>query len=268
MKIKHIPRYVLLAAALLLSLPFLIRPCYLLWREIDYYIGQPTPAETAVKTYAREMGIAYGEYPRSLIDLYGRNPETERFVLNYPFREETAVDFSAWQNAESVPLFLQWDPAWGYEPYGSDCIAITGCSPTCLAMAGYYLTGNETMVPHQIAAFAEENGYYQEGYGSSWTLISRGAEELGLSVEELPLVKKRIVDALEEGNPVILAVGQGDFTSTGHYIVLAGMEEGLFRVNDPNSALRSDRLWSYEQLEGQIRNLWAVSLPEGAAGNG
>lgn len=267
MKTKRIAWQVLLAA-LLVSLPFALKPCYLLWREIDYYIGKPTPAETAVREYAREMGIAYGEYPQSLIDLYGRNPETEAFVLNYPFREETAMDFSAWRDGDAVPLFLQWDPMWGYEPYGSDCIAVTGCGPTCLAMVGYYLTGDENMTPHQIAAFAEENGYYQKGYGSSWSLISQGGEELGFSVEELPLVKKRIADALEAGHPVILAVGEGDFTTTGHYIVLAGMEEGLFRVNDPNSALRSQQLWSYEQLEGQIRNIWAVSLPEGTAGNG
>ena len=94
---------------------------------------------------------------------------------------------------------------------------------------------------------------------TSWTLISEGAEELGLSVQELPLVKGMIVEALESGSPVILALGPGDFTSAGHFIVLAGMEDGLFRVNDPNSPLRSERLWSYEELEGQIRNIWAIS---------
>ena len=54
-------------------------------------------------------------------------------------------------------------------------------------------------------------------------------------------------------------MGPGDFTSSGHYIVLTGVEDGSFRVNDPNSRLRSQRLWSYEELEGQIRNIWAIS---------
>ena len=159
-----------------------------------------------------------------------------------------------------MPLFLQWDSQWGYEKYGSDYLAVTGCGPTCLAMAGYYLTGSKNMNPGDIASFAEQNGYYAKGYGSSWTLISQGSSQLGLKATELPLVKKKMTDALEAGNPVILAMGEGDFTSAGHYIVLTGLENGFFRVNDPNSIINSEKLWSYEQLEGQIRNIWEISL--------
>ena len=111
-----------------------------------------------------------------------------------------------------------------------------------------------------LAAFAEENGYYASGYGSSWTLISQGSARLGLKAQELPLVKKKMTDALEAGHPVILAMGAGDFPTTGHYIVLTGLQDGLFRVNDPNSVANSQKLWSYEQIEGQIRNIWEISL--------
>ena len=111
-----------------------------------------------------------------------------------------------------------------------------------------------------LSEFAEDNGYYARGYGSSWTLISEGAEKLGLTAKELPLVKKKITNALEAGNPVILALGKGDFTTTGHYIVLTGVEEEGFRVNDPNSRDRSGQLWTYEQLEKQIRNIWEISV--------
>lgn len=75
-------------------------------------------------------------------------------------------------------------------------------------------------------------------------------------------MKKKITNALEEGNPVILAMGPGDFTTTGHYIVLTGVKDGKFQVNDPNSRLRSQKLWSYEELEDQIRNIWAISRQE------
>ena len=127
-------------------------------------------------------------------------------------------------------------------------------------MAGYYLTGDETMTPAAVAAFSEENGYYAPGYGSSWTLISEGAEKLGLTAKELPLVKGKLVDAVEAGHPVILALGPGDFTTTGHYIVLTSWKDGAFRVNDPNSRIRSEKLWTYEELESQIRNIWEISL--------
>ncbi len=236
------------------------KPAWYAFTDLTFSWTERTETEIRVKAYADEHGYHFVQYPKSLIDLLERNPETEAFVLNYPGRQTGEPDLGGYDR-QAVPLFLQWDPMWGYETYGSDYLAVTGCGPTCLAMAGYYLTGSKNMNPGDVAAFAEDAGYYARGYGSSWTLISEGSGRLGLKATELPLVKKKITDALENGNPVILALGAGDFTTTGHYIVLTGLEEGLFRVNDPNSILRSNQLWSYEQLEGQIRNIWAISLP-------
>ena len=250
----------IIVLALVLAAILGAKPLYYLYRDVSYYFGERTEAEQTVKAFAEEHRISYGRYPQALIDLYGRNPETRDFVLNYPFREDTAVDLSGFSR-DTVPLFLQYDPMWGYERYGSSVIAVTGCGPTCLAMAGYYLTGDAGFNPVDVARFAEKRGYYASGYGSSWTLISQGAETLGLTATELPLVKKKITTALESGAPVILALGPGDFTSSGHYIVLSGMEEGLFRVNDPNSRENSGRLWSYETLEPQIRNIWRLDKP-------
>ena len=244
--------------AVLLLGALLAKPAYYLYKDISFYWFDRSPTEKLVKAYCEKMHISSGRYPQSLIDLLERNPETQDFVLNYPFRIQTEYDLSEYENAESVPLFLQWDPRWGYETYGSDCIGITGCGPTCLAMAGFYLTGSKEFTPEKVADFAWSNGYYASGYGSSWTLISEGSTKLGLKATELPLVKAKMVSALEEGKPVILAVGSGDFTTTGHYIVLTGWEEDAFRVNDPNSVENSQKLWTYEELESQIRNIWAI----------
>lgn len=255
-----LPGLTILLAVLLAALG--AKPGWNLYRLLDYRIGQPTQAEQTVMAYAQEEGIPYGTWPRSLIELLDRNPETESFVLGYPDREALSEAVFAPEDNGAVPLLMQWDPRWGYEKYGSDYLAITGCGPTCLSMAGIYLTGNTDLRPDQIAGFAQRSGYYASGYGSSWTLISQGAQELGLTATELPLVEKKIVNALENGNPVILAMGPGDFTTTGHYILLTGVEDGLFRVNDPNSYENSERLWTYEELEGQIRNIWAMGVPD------
>lgn len=220
-----------------------------------------TEAEKKIYAFASANGLSPEIYPDSLVALLAKNPETEEFVLAYPFRKDSPTDLSEYENNASVPLFLQWDTQWGYTRYGSDFLAVTGCGPTCLAMVGYHLTGDDWFTPRNVAQFAEENGYYVPGEGSSWTLISEGAGKLGLEAIEIPLVKSRIIANLEVGNPIILSMGPGDFTTEGHYIILIGMESGSFRVNDPNSRIRSEQLWSYEALEGQIRNLWVIRLP-------
>lgn len=258
MDIKQKKKQIVLVLALLLIGILAAKPAWYVWQDISFYWTQRSETELRVKAYAEEKGISIGRYPKSLIELLERNPETETFVLEYPFRQKKDVDLSVYAENKGVPLFLQWDGQWGYEKYGSNVIGITGCGPTCLAMAGYYLTGEDSWSPDKIAEFAQKNGYYEAGYGSSWTLISEGGEKLGLTVTELPLVKKKMVNALEAGHPVILALGAGDFTTTGHYIVLTGVEDGKFRVNDPNSIANSQKLWSYEQLEGQIRNIWEI----------
>lgn len=229
-----------------------------LCRTIVYECTDHTGTEIRVHTYAALHGVSYGDYPESLIALLERNPETADFVLSYPFWQDEPYDISEYQGCETVPLFLQWDQRWGYKRYGTDMIAITGCGPTCLAMVGYYLTGDDWYTPENLADFSEQNGYYYPGSGTSWTLISEGAVALGFDVTEIPLVKTRIVANLEVGNPIILAMGPGDFTTDGHYIVLVGLEDGLFRLNDPNSVANSEKLWSYEEIEDQIRNLWVI----------
>lgn len=229
-------------------------------RELSFWLGTPTDAEITVRAYAQENDLRYSAYPDSLIQLLERNPETKTFVLEYPLKkdQQPEIDLSEYAQSDAVPLFLQWDQRWGYLTYGNDIAGITGCGPLCLSMAAFHLTGNDEYAPDKMLSYAAENGYYAPGYGSSWTLISEGAARLGFDVTELPLVKSRIFDNLEAGNPIICVMGPGDFTTTGHFIVMTGTEDGMIRVNDPNSVENSQTLWRYEDIESQIRNLWAI----------
>ena len=216
--------------------------------------------EQKVWQYAQDNGISFRSYPESILALLERNPETESFVLEYPIKKNAPVeiDMSEYENCEAVPLFMQWDPRWGYIPYGSDVAGLTGCGPVCLSMAAWYLTEDPQFSPDKMLAFALKNGYYSKGNGSSWTLISQGGVKLGFDVTEIPLVKSRILKNLEVDNPIICAMGPGDFTTSGHYIVMVGTENGMIRINDPNSRKNSEKLWSYEEIESQIRNLWVI----------
>ena len=216
--------------------------------------------------YAEANGLTYEDYPESLIALLERNPETEKFVLEYPTasKQSLAVDLSEYETCKTVPLFLQWDQRWGYMPYGSDVAGLTACGPVCLSMAAYYLTKDPAYSPDNMIRFASENGYYVSGSGSSWTLISEGAVTLGFTVTEIPLDENRIRKELEAGNPIICAMGPGDFTSSGHFIVITGTQDGFLKINDPNSKTNSQYLWQYAVIKDQIRNLWSIAPGDSA----
>ena len=226
-------------------------------------VDDRTWAQRRLHAYADFMGYSYTVYPDSLRALLEKNREAISFVLQYPenHNKTYAIDLSEYKNSKSVPLFLQWDQRWGYKIYGNDVAGITACGPLCLSMVAFYLTGNENMSPDKIMQFAMDNGYCVPGNGSRWTLISQGAQKLGLNVQELPLVERRVRNEVLAGNPVICIMGPGIFTTSGHFIVITGYENGMYRINDPNSVIRSNQLWSFNQIQDQIRNLWALSAP-------
>ncbi len=221
-----------------------------------------TGGNNLVEAFAKEHHLALSEWPAYLIDMLEKNPDTKDFVLNYPLKKDLApeIDLREYVNSSQVPLLLQWDERWGYTQYGNEMMGISGCGPTCLSMVCIYLLDDPKYSPKYIADFAIENGYCVPGNGSSWTLISKGGVTLGLDVTELPLDKNRIIRNLQVGNPIICVMGPGDFTTTGHFIVMTGYVDGKISVNDPNSPTRSNMLWEYEDIKDQIRNLWACRI--------
>lgn len=209
----------------------------------------------------REVMSRSEEYPDELLELLAGNEETVDFVLNYPEMKDAAPAETVGEVEKGkIPLLLQWDERWGYAVYGDDMIAVNGCGPTAISMIAAGLTGDNTITPYRVAQFSAENGYYAGDSGTSWTLMTDGAQQFGIYGEELGLSESEIYSALENGHPIICSMKPGDFTSTGHFIVLTGTENGKIRVNDPNSRIRSEKLWDYSTLEYQINILWAYSL--------
>lgn len=203
----------------------------------------------------------YEDYPEKLLEMLVRNIDMLDFVLDYPSEKGVVhADRIGDLARGEMPLLLQYDQRWGYGNYGDDILAITGCGPTSLAMVIGKLKGDNELTPYKLAQYAEENGYYAEGTGTSWTFFTEGSQDFGVSGKELPLSKGAIYQALESGSPIISSMRPGDFTTTGHMIVLGGIKDGKILVYDPNSRERSSKLWDYERLEGQIRNLWAFDI--------
>lgn len=234
-------------------------------------VAAPVKRETweaveKLKEYAKESGTIgailedTSRYPDEMLEALANNPEMTDFVAGYPEADGSVTGgLSEREKSEAHPLFLQWDPRWGYASYGDGSnIGLAGCGPTSLAMALYYLTKDETVTPDAIAKYSMENGYYMAGTGTAWILMEDAPARYGVAVDK-PGISGDIMRAeLDAGHVLICAMRAGDFTASGHFIVIYGYDETGFFVNDPNCVARSRESWSYERIGGQIKQLWSL----------
>lgn len=145
--------------------------------------------------------------------------------------------------ATQVVYYNQLDKRYASKPYGTDDIGTYGCGPTCMAMVVSSLT-SETVDPVEMACWAYENGYWCSRSGSYHSLIPGAAKEWGLPVQGCGKTEgQRIVDALSQGKLVVAIMLKGHFTSSGHFIVLRGVENGKILVADPANYTRSQQAW-------------------------
>ena len=157
---------------------------------------------------------------------------------------------------------MQWDERWGYAPYGTSIVAVSGCGPTCLSMVVSGLTGDKTLTPAKMAEYGTEHHYINEDNDTYWIFMSEAGDEWGIKSREKMLDEENLKKELLKGNPVICSVGPGDFTQIGHFIVLAGYEDGKVIVYDPFSQKNSDKRWVYDKFKDQIKSMWTYSLDE------
>lgn len=219
-----------------------------------------------------EMLLHLEDYPDDVIEYFIKMPETVEWVIHYPeytakSEEELSeialapLDLSAYERHGQIPVYYQWDVNWGYTFYGEDYFAVTGCGPTCLSMVAVGLTGDTAITPKKVADISVSIGAYVEGVGTSWDLMTKGAEVLGLkSVQNETWTATALCNKLKEGNPIICSMGEGDFTTQGHFIVLVGVtEDGKILVNDPNSKSNTQKEWDAQVLLNQMKGMWVIS---------
>lgn len=196
-------------------------------------------------------------YPEELLAALVNNPEMTEFVKGYLTADKTVTGgFNEEELSEEHPLLIQWDERWGYYPYGGSNIGIAGCGPTCLSMVILSLKGDENATPDALADFSMENGHYVAGAGTAWSLMTDAAWQYGISAQEMGMDEDAMKYKLDRGGMIICSMFPGDFTTTGHFIVIYGYDENGFMVNDPNSRERSSKQWSYDTLRYQIKNMW------------
>jgi hypothetical protein len=136
-------------------------------------------------------------------------------------------------NSLPIPLLNQGD--YPNSPYGSyGTVASHGCGITCVAMLDSYYKDQITSPAYLARMF----GNYNTAEGSYWSLFADSAEVLMLPYEKQTSSWAEVVQALQDGKPVVSIQNEnGIFTSGGHFILLTGITpSGKILVNDPNGA--------------------------------
>lgn len=214
-------------------------------------LGQTNPA---IEEICRNISL----YPENILIALANNPEMADFVKGYADSNgEVTGGITDMEREQDFSLLLQWDSRWGYHAYGDSCIGVVGCGPTCLSMVMLYLTGNAALTPDVIADYAMEKGYYVSGTGTAWALIDSFPIPYDIEIAEVKVKERAIKEELDKGKVLICAMGQGDFTVSGHFIVIYGYNDDGFLINDPNCVTRSRKSWTFQELEHQIKNIWA-----------
>lgn len=272
LKMAVVPALMILAVVLFGVILFVEKPNLAPIPEREQVIAEgggggsfmPQSSANKLAAFASQNGLSLEDWPEALTELMRKEPAAEPFVMSYPFMKDAKqeIDLSVYENCTQVPHLLQWDMQWGYTQYGDNMLALNGGGPTCLSMVSIYVLQDTKYTPRYIATFSEENGYYLEGEGTSWSLISEGGIKLGMDVQEIPLVWNLIKEHLDAGNPIICIMGPGDFTDDGQFVVLTEAEEDMVKVLTPNSMTLSENLWSFAQIESQIQNLWVCKRAE------
>lgn len=203
--------------------------------------------------------------PESVIELLDKNLETMDFVEQYAEKKDTPSADSIGEDlvAGKIPNLYQYDERWGYAPYGTSIVAVSGCGPTCMAMVAAGLTGDASITPAKVAAYGTENFYVDENNDTYWAFMKEAGANWNLSCYDVqPMTEEQVKEELTQGKPIICSMSPGDFTQNGHFIVLTGYEDGKVIVNDPFSKKNSSKGWVYNDIVSQIRGMWIYSLEE------
>lgn len=134
-----------------------------------------------------------------------------------------------------LTYFSQIDSRWKNQMYSSvgnasQTIGSSGCGPTSASMVVSSIKG--TVTPDVMANAFLKNGYRSANNGTYWSAYRAVADEFNIGYTETSDIQKAI-ELLKNNNYVICSVGNGIFTTGGHYIVLAGIEGDTLKIFDP-----------------------------------
>lgn len=136
---------------------------------------------------------------------------------------------------KGLSYYSQLDGRWKNKIYSSveksnQTIGNSGCGPTAAAMIITACKG--AILPDEVADLFVEYGYRSANNGTYWSAFRAIADEFDIEYTERSNLNSAL-DLLKNNNYVVASVGNGLFTTGGHFIVLVGFENNRIKIYDP-----------------------------------
>lgn len=171
--------------------------------------------------------------------------------------------------------YKQGDTRWGSNTYAVDgetsTIKSAGCGPTAMADVLASIV-SPYIDPLTCASWARMHGYKVYKSGTSYSYPAVQGAAYGINVRRLNTsnvygktsdpVHGQALAELKNGNWVIACMGKGLWTSSGHYVVAYGYDNGKVWINDPASTAVARACNSWDLFKSQVKYYWAVGVPE------
>ena len=144
---------------------------------------------------------------------------------------------------QGLTYYSQADSRWASKLYTStgnhtQTMKSSACGPTSAAMVVSSAKG--AILPTTMANLFVDNGYRTANSGTAWSAYSFVADYFGFNEYYTTSDFNKAMNYLKQKNEVgtskyyiIASCGSGLFTSSGHYIVLASLDNDTIQVLDP-----------------------------------
>lgn len=171
--------------------------------------------------------------------------------------------------------YLQTDPRWKNHNYSAPgekkTIGSSGCGPTSAAMVIATLK-DKNVTPVTTSEWSMKNGYKAYNQGTYYTYFVPQMEKYGITCRRLNTANlygknssaahTEALNALQRDDWVIACMGKGNWTSSGHFILLYGFENGYVSINDPASTASRRIKNTWALFSKQVKYMWTVTVPD------
>lgn len=171
--------------------------------------------------------------------------------------------------------YLQTDPKWGWKDYSAagekTTIRASGCGPTAMAMV-LATWADAKVTPETECAWALAHGYKAPHQGTYYGYFEAAGRRYGLKTYRLnyrnlygnatSAYHAQARDALDRGALVIACMGKGNWTRSGHYVLVWKIVGNVVYINDPASTKPVRTRGAYSLFKQQVKYYWVIERPE------